>query len=265
MTTEQPASAPRKRPAPRRIEVLRIQPLSPHMVRITFVGPDLHNFVWSGPATHIKLIVPEAGSHEAPMPQPDGPRSPNMRTYTPRRFDAATAQLDIDFVLHDHGPAGRWAMRAQAGDQLVVMGPAPGYNVDADATWFVLAGDATSLPAIETILAELPAQATARVLIEVEDEGEVRALHSSAQLDVQWLSRGNEQAGFSLENALRKLAPDLPPGSGRIYVGCESTAMRRIRRLLKEHGVANSAMVTRGYWKLGRANHPDGDYGDDAA
>jgi NADPH-dependent ferric siderophore reductase len=147
------------------------------------------------------------------------------------------------------------------------MGPAPGYQVDADAAWFLLLGDATSLPAIETILSELPAQTRARVLVEVENEGEMRELHSAAQLDVQWLSRevDSQQAGLPLENAVRTLVNDLPSGAGRIYVGCESAAMRRIRRLLKERGIDRSAMVTRGYWKLGSSNHPDGDYGDDAA
>jgi NADPH-dependent ferric siderophore reductase len=274
MTTEQPTPSPtpapsgdrpRRRPNPRRIDVLRIVPLSPHMVRITFTGPELHSFGWSGPAAHLKLIVPEGGSHEAAMPLPDGPRSPTMRTYTPRRFDASTAQLDIDFVLHDHGPAGRWATRARVGDQLVVMGPAPGYEVDAGAAWFVLAGDDTALPAIETILAELPAHVQAQVLVEVVGQNEARELHSAATFDVQWLPRGHDpqRAGEALEAALRTVT--LPTtGAGRIYVGCEAAAMRRIREwLIKERGIDRATMVTRGYWKLGSANHPDRDFGDE--
>jgi NADPH-dependent ferric siderophore reductase len=236
------------------------------MVRITFTGPELSSFAWTGPAAHIKLIVPAEGEHAAPMPEPEGPRSPNTRTYTPRSFDSTAAQLDIDFMLHDRGPAGRWAMRAQVGDKLIVLGPAPGYKIDSDADWFVLAGDGTALPAIETILADLPAHTQARVLIEAVDEREIRPLHSAAKIDAQWLVRGadSQRAGIPLETALQKLIADLPAGNGRFYVGCESMAMRRIRRLLKEHGIDRGAMVTRGYWKFGASNHPDGDYGDDA-
>ena len=265
--TPAPADAGRRRPNPRRIEVLRIEPLSPHMIRIRFTGPELAGFGWSGPAAHLKLIVPDEGSHEAALPTPDGPRSALMRTYTPRHFDAQTAQLDIDFVLHDHGPAGRWATRAQVGDRLVVMGPAPGYKVDADAAWFLLAGDDTALPAIETILAELPAQAQALVFVEVVDEHERRPLQSAAKLDVQWLARGPDpqRAGQPLEAALRAM-PQFPAGPGRVYVGCEAAAMRRIRELLvKERGLDRAMLVTRGYWKLGDANHPDRDFGDDIA
>ena len=261
-----PPDGPRRKPNPRRIEVLRLQTLSPHMVRITFTGPELATFGWSGPAAHLKLIVPDVGSHEAEMPLPDGPRSLLMRTYTPRRFDVQSAELDIDFVLHDHGPAGRWATRAQVGDKLVVMGPAPGYKIDPSAQWFVLAGDDTALPAIETILAELPAQVHAQVFVEVVDAQEQRPLHSAAKADVHWLPRGPDaqQAGQPLEAALRAL--QWPTGAGCVYVGCEAAAMRRIRALLvNERGVDRSKLVTRGYWKLGDPNHPDRDFGDDVA
>ena len=41
--------------------------------------------------------------------------------------------------------------------------------------------------------------------------------------------------------------------------------MRAIRRqLLGERDVALERLVTRGYWKLGESNHPDGDYATDA-
>ena len=237
------------------------------MARITFGGPDLAGFEWRGPAGHLKLTVPDEGQHEAPMPQDDGPRSVLMRTYTPRSFDAKAQMLDVDFVLHAYGPAGRWASRAQVGDRLVLMGPAPGYKIDAGADWFVLAGDDTALPAIETILAELPARVKALVFVEVADSAEARELHSPAGVDVQWLVRDADPAaaGRALEAALRAL-PALPPGPGRIYVGCESTAMRRIRDFwVKERGVEARGVVARGYWKLGNPNNPDRDFADEPA
>jgi NADPH-dependent ferric siderophore reductase len=190
-----------------------------------------------------------------------------MRTYPPRRFDAVTKRLDIDFVLHDHGPAGRWAMRARVGDRLAMLGPAPGYKVDADAAWYLLIGDDTALPAFETILEELPAHAQATLLVEVSDRQEARPLHSAARTDIRWLPRGDDRhkAGEALVAALRDM-PSLPSGPGRIYVGCEAAAMRTIRKLLLDDlHVERSTLVTRGYWLLGEANHPDHDYGDDAA
>lgn len=260
-------SGPRKRGPPRRIEVARIEALSPRMVRIGFVGPDLQSFEWRGPAGHLKLVVPAEGEHEAPMPTPDGPRSPLMRTYTPRRFDAAVPRLDIDFVLHSHGPAGRWATRARVGDRLAMLGPAPGYAIDADAAWFLLIGDDTALPAFETILEELPATARALLLVEVSDMGEARPLRSAADIDIRWLPRGDDprRAGEALLAALRDtsaLLQGLGSNPGRVYVGCEARAMRQLRHRLLDAGIDRTRLVTRGYWQLGEANHPDHDYGD---
>jgi NADPH-dependent ferric siderophore reductase len=40
--------------------------------------------------------------------------------------------------------------------------------------------------------------------------------------------------------------------------------MRGIRRhLTRERGLAVGSLVTRGYWRVGEADHPDHDYGDD--
>jgi NADPH-dependent ferric siderophore reductase len=246
----------------RRIRVTRVARLSPRMVRVTFTGDDLHAFGWNGPAAHIKLIFPEDGEAEPPTPQPDGPRPTRIRTYTPRRFDPSVPELDVEFVLHGEGPASAWAAQAQEGQVLYLGGPGPSYQIDLGAACFLLAGDEAALPAIETILDALPQGARARVLLEVADEHEERPLSSAAQLDITWLHRGMSQSDAALEAAL--CAVQLPEGNGRIYVGCEATVLRRIRRhLLEERGLDPATIVTRGYWKLGAVNHTDHDYGTD--
>ncbi|HEU5099402.1 MAG TPA: siderophore-interacting protein [Roseiflexaceae bacterium] len=256
------APPPRRRRVMRRVRVTRVEQLSPRMVRVTFTGDDLGAFAWNGPAAHIKLIFPEDGQDEPPMPQPDGPRSTRMRTYTPRRFDPAVPELDVEFVLHGDGPASAWAAQAKEGQALILAGPGPNYQIDPDADWFLLAGDDAALPAIETILDALPAQARVRVLLEVADEHERRPLSTAAQLYITWLHRGADQVDAALEEAVRAL--QLPAGNGRIYVGCEAAAMRRIRKhLLQERGLNPAAIVTRGYWKLGAIDYTDHDYGTD--
>lgn len=252
---------PRRRRVMRRVQVTRVEQLTPRMVRVTFTGEDLDAFAWNGPAAHIKLIFPDDGQAEPEMPQPDGPRSTRMRTYTPRHFDSSVPELDVDFVLHGDGPASTWAAQAQAGQTLILAGPGPNYQIALDADWFLLVGDDAALPAIETILDELPPQLQVRVLVEVADQHEQRRLATKAQLEVTWLDRG-DQADAALEQALRTI--ELPVGDGRIYVGCEAAAMRRIRRyLLQERGVDPAKIVTRGYWKLGDVNYTDHDYGTD--
>ncbi|HEY0733281.1 MAG TPA: siderophore-interacting protein [Herpetosiphonaceae bacterium] len=247
----------------RRIKVTRVEQLSPRMVRVTFTGDDLSAFAWNGPAAHIKLVFPEDGQSEPAMPQPDGPRPARMRTYTPRRFDPAIPELDVEFVLHGEGPASRWAAQAQVGQVLILSGPGPNYQIEPDADWFLLAGDDAALPAIATILDALPAGARVRAVLEVVDAREERQLSTAAQLDVTWLHRDGARADTALEAALRKLS--LPEGNGRIYVGCEAATMRRIRKhLLEERGLDPASIVTRGYWKQGETNYTDRDYGTDS-
>ena len=238
--------------------VKRVEHLTPRMVRVTFTSPELADFAWNGPAAHIKLIfgtMPEPGS--------DAPR-PTMRTYTPRRFDRDTRELDVDIMLHGDGPASNWAAQAAVGQTLTIAGPGRNYLVDPSADWFLLAGDDTAIPAISTILEALPPTARATVFIEVVDRDDECELPAHRNAKVIWLHRGSDprHAGGPLEASLRNLA--LPDGSGRIYVACEAGAMRRIRaHLLADKTINREHVITRGYWKLGATDHPDGDYGQD--
>jgi NADPH-dependent ferric siderophore reductase len=257
-----PATTSKPRRVFRRIRVTRTEQLTPHMVRVTFTGDDLAAFGWNGPAAHIKLVFPEEGQSEPAMPQPDGPRLPNVRTYTPRRFDPAVPELEVEFVLHGDGPASNWAEQVQVGQSLVMAGPGPNYQIDPAADWYLLAGDDTAVPAISSILDNLPATARAYVLLEVGDAQEEQVLHSPAELNVTWLHRGSRPADAALEQAVRDFK--LPTGNGRIYVGCEAGVMRRIRQhLLRERGLDATRLVTRGYWKLDAVAYTDNDYGTD--
>jgi NADPH-dependent ferric siderophore reductase len=263
MSTTEPAARPRK---PRyRATVKRVEPITPHIVRVTFTGEELGAFGWNGPAAHIKLMFPPPGQTELAMPGPDSPR-PTMRTYTPRKFDPDTRELDVEFYVHGEGPASAWAAQATEGQSLIVAGPGRCYSIDNESPWYLLAGDESSIPAICTILEALPPSTEAHVFIEVADPAEERPLVTLAAASTLWLKRGDDpaDAGKELEKTIRRIG--LPEGPGRIYVACESGAVRRIRNhLLNERNFDRSRLVTRGYWKLGETDHPDHDYGEDAA
>lgn len=260
-----PVAAPRKRRPPRRVQVSRVQVLSPLMRRITLQGSELAGFEAADPASYMKLIFPEPGQTEPDRPLPDGPRAKTMRTYTPLAVRPEACEVDVDFVLHGEGPAATWAAQAQVGQVLFLMGPGPGYKLAQEAPEHWLVGDDSALPAFETILASLPATARAHVLLEVAAAAEERVLHGPASVNTQWVVRGadRQQAGQALEAALRLQGP--PPAGVQIYLACEAGAMRRLRlQLINELGVERGQIVGRGYWKLGTLNHPDHDYGDDA-
>lgn len=166
-------------------------------------------------------------------------------------------------MVHREGVASTWAAKAQKGDNIVVTLPGGPYRVDPAARRFVIAGDESAIPAIGQIIESLPSDARADVFVEVEDTSEEQQLTSPAQIELHWLHRDGSGAvaGRLIESAIRELSM---PEDGRFFVACEAGVMRDIRRhLMLERGLTREAFHTHGYWKLGAANHPDHDLGDD--
>jgi NADPH-dependent ferric siderophore reductase len=267
------ASAPdpraRRRRPPRLVEVVSVARITPRLVSVRVGGEALEGFRIEAPTSHIKVFLPEPGRDMAlPVPGPDGPVWPEdaprpvMRTYTPRRFDEADGTLEVQFVIHDEGPATAWAERAAVGDRLAIGGPGGRFTLDPEVERWWIAGDESAMPAVATLLEALPASATAEVHLEVADQDDEIEFESDAKTTILWHHRRAADAwGVELYDAA--LDASLPEGT-RAWVACEAAAMRRIRRYLAtERHLPGSSLVTRGYWRLGESNHPDHDYGDD--
>ena len=242
------------------------------MVRITLGGEQMEGFESRGPAEHVRVYMPdsETGELVLPVTGPEGnafpedrPR-PASRAYTPRRWDPENGELDVDIVLHDHGPGAAWAVSVKEGDTAVISGRAGGtYFPEANVDWYLIGGDEAALPAIATVLKAMPSSMRAYVFVEVHDADEEQELISPSSLQVWWLHRqAGEMPGRALANAMR--AAELPEGEGRVWVSCEAAIMREIRRhFIEERGFDRSMLRTQGYWKAGEINHPDHDMGED--
>lgn len=257
----------RHQPRSRLLEVRDVQQLTPHMVRVVLHGDDWSGFDSAGADDHIKLMFAAEGEAAPPLPNPDpeqprypeGVDPPAMRDYTPRRFDASSGELTVDFVVHGEGPASSWAAAATAGTLLGQGGPRGSLVVSSDFHWYLLAGDETALPSIGRRLEELPASAQAIVLAEVADASEELELQTRAKLDLRWLHRNGAQAGTTdlLEQAIRGL--DLPGGDGFAWVAAEADAVRPLRvHLREERGLPKAFTRITGYWRRGNADHHDG-------
>ena len=244
--------------------------IAPRLVSVWVRGDALEGFAGAAPTSHLKVFLPTEGQTAPILPEytPDGAVSagdgpqPAVRTYTPRRFDEASGTLEIQFVLHGAGPASEWAERASAGDQLAVAGPGGRFSMDPAAERWWIAGDESAIPAVGTLLEALPDSAAAEVHLEVAGPDDEIELASPAKTTITWHHRRTPDAwGTELDEAARAAA--IADGT-RVWVACEAAAMRGIRRyLIGERRLPASSLVTRGYWRLGAANHPDHDYGDD--
>ena len=242
--------------------VSRVERISPQMRRITFAGEQLDGFVSLGADDHVKLFFPAPGQDRPVLPTlqggdvvyPDGATRPAVRDYTPRRFDAASRELTIEFVIHGEGPASSWAAQAEPGQLLGIGGPRGSFLTPDDCETYVLAGDATALPAISRHLEEMRPGAGACVLIEVADAAEERHLPTAANASITWLHRDGLAAGTTglLEAALREL--QIPAGETFAWVAGEIETARRLRRyLMEEEGLPRGQIRASGYWRSGDA------------
>lgn len=242
----------RQRPPPLAVVVHAVERLGPRIAQVTLAGEDLAEFQWPGPASHLKLVLAAGGTDPAVV----------SRTYTPRRFDRARGLLDLVFALHGHGPGASWAAQAVAGDEVAVTRPRPRANVGDGVAWLLLAGDESALPAIGTILDSVPSDLPVQVLVEVEGRHDEIDLSAGGAVTVDWLHRGaTGRPGDELEAAIGGWRR--PGGDGAVWSAGEASSIRRVRRLLIEHGLPPRRLVTRGYWRVGEADHPDHDDGDD--
>lgn len=226
----------------RMVQVSRVEPLSPHMRRITFAGDELEGFVSAAPDDHVKIFFPSPAGGE-----------PVMRDYTPRRFNAATRELVVEFVLHGTGPASAWAAQASPGQWLSIGGPRGSFLMPDDCAGYILAGDETALPAIARFLEEMRPGAPVVAFIEVADRDEERLLPTAASAAITWLHRdGTPPGGPLLAEAMAASAR--PQGDVLAWVAAEIEVARAVRRILTEDlGMPRSQVRAAGYWRQGHA------------
>lgn len=255
-------STPR-RPRPQVVlEVVAVERLAPHLVRVVAGGPGFAAFEPNGfTDAYVKMLFADPALGLQPPYDLAELRErlpleslPAQRTYTVRSVDVEAGTLSIDFVTHgEAGVAGPWAERAQPGDVVVLSGPGGAYAPDPDADWHLLAGDDAALPAIAAAVEALPADAVGTVLLEVDGEADHLELGVPAGVEVRWLHRDGAPPGAVslLEPAVRQV----PWRQGRVHVFAhgEREAMKSLRGyLLSERAVPRADLSLSAYWAYGR-------------
>ncbi|MBB5447451.1 MULTISPECIES: siderophore-interacting protein [unclassified Paraburkholderia] len=247
----------------RLLQVKQVRALTPHLIRVTFTGDDLHDFVSASFDDHIKVFFPDPGADKPTLPQagPDGPvfpegKRPTARDFTPRRFDRDARELDIEFAMHDAGPAATWAAQAQVGQYLGVGGPRGSLVIPTGFDWHLLIGDDTALPAIARRLEELPAATRVAAVIEVADPSARIEFTTQAEVHLVWCYRNeaNTQNGTRGEALLHAVRETWLPekGEGYVWAAGEAATIRAVRQhLCGERGVDKTRIRAASYWKQG--------------
>lgn len=240
----------------RLLQVARVVRVSPALVRVTLTG-DLSDFVSSSFDDHVKVFFPAEGKLKPAMPEagPEGPvfapgERPVMRDFTPRRFDVDAGELDLEFALHEAGPATQWAAHAEPGQYLGIGGPRGSMVIPSGYDWHLLIGDDTALPAIQRRLAELPNGARVAVIVEVANRASRIDLSVGTDLYVTWCYRDEAQSDNPLLDAVAGIA--LPEGDGYVWAAGEASAIRAVRaHLVNERGVDKKRIRASAYWRRG--------------
>ena len=230
----------------RRLTVAQIERLTPNMLRLHFDSDDLGDFTSASFDDHIKLMV---GAGDG---KPDG--RPEMRDFTPRRFDTAAGTIAIDYAVHQAGPAVEWALAAKVGDTLEVGGPRGSAVIPDDFDWYVMIGDESALPAIGRRLEELREGVPVTTFVLVADAADAQAIETKADWTPHWIVRA---AGADDSAALRQALAGhtLPPGEGFVWIAAEAGVAREARSLIvDELGHPREWTKAAGYWQRGVAD-----------
>ena len=210
----------------RTLTVTHVERLTPHMQRIHFASPELHDFASAAPDDHIKLFFPapgQAGSDDDDMLK---------RDYTPRYVDRLAGTLTIDFALHEAGPATAWALAAQAGATLRIGGPRKSTVVSDDFDWYLLVGDETALPAIGRRIESLRAGVPVTSVIVTGDSADRQQFTTAADWTGLWVERDgiDNNTGLGDDTLLLRVLSvlELPRGDGYVWIGAEGQVARRL-------------------------------------
>lgn len=238
----------KKKPQPKQLVVTHTETITPNMQRLTLQGEALSQFPADCEGGYIKLLFNEMGGTDL-QPVSEENR-PLMRTYTIRRFYPETSSIEVDFVRHitqdlQSGFAARWAMSAQKGDVINIVGPGTISNLNTDADWFFMAADMTALPALSAKIRTLPEEAKGYAVISVISAADIQPLHAPAGMELIWLTEGQ-----ALAEAVREL--EWLEGDAAVWCACEFDSMRALRQYFRnEKEVDRENIYISSYWKQG--------------
>lgn len=240
-------------------EVSATERLSPSLMRVVLTGGDLDRFEMTDHTdAYVNAqffpadapdIVPFVKRDVAGLPEHQRPRA---RRFTVRAWDPVTRRLTIDFAVHgDRGYAGPWAVRAVPGDRLQFTGPGGGYAPDPNASWYVLAGDESAIPAIAASLEAVPDGRHCVAMIVVDDADHEIAIDSGADLHLTWLHRRTApEPERLLVGAMRDV--EWRPGPVDVFVHGEAGEIRAVRtHLISHHGIDVTKASISPYWRRG--------------
>lgn len=235
--------------------------LTPHYIRVILEG-DMNVYEQANVGDNNKLIFPESGVTNLPKfgEERSGVVPPPMRTYTLRAIDREQDTMTIDFVVHgDEGPASKWAINAEKGDQLGVLMKARTKPLFKPADNYFLFGDHTALPVISVILEELPKNSVGTVVLEVYSAEDRLMLAKPEKVDLIWLFNDHPGRGSQLARTLRNYNW-VDVANTYVFGAGEQSIIKEIGHFLRtETCLKRDQWQVMSYWKYGESEESSSD------
>ncbi|KAF1024050.1 MAG: hypothetical protein GAK30_00069 [Paracidovorax wautersii] len=234
--------------------LVRKQTLTPRLLRLVFHAPAL-----AGMAVH----KPAHALHVWFGPRGDGADKATRRVFTLRQFDPATALLAIDVLLHEDGLAARWAVQAQPGQTLEMAGPRSGFAWTPGADWLLAVVDESAMPALATLVEQLPAHRPIHALLALRHEDE-RAYFDELQrhrpaLRISHVRVDDRTAGTDTALIDALASARWPAGAAIAFVAGESQRVKQVRGWLAEASPVDWLHIhASGYWQHDQAAYGHG-------
>lgn len=221
--------------------VVHTERIAPHCVRITMTSPTLFDDVAAAPTAWLRFWFPD----------PTGGVTEHQRAYTIVSADPDAGTFGVDVVLHEPaGPASTWASNAEPGMtvSVVSLGSTPFAVPDDLPAGFLLVGDSASIPAINAVVAALPADVDIEIYLELHcDEDRLIPLTDHPRRRLHWVPRTDE-------GALAAAIEDRDWSNWSAWVGAEAGAVKHLRRRLRDSfGFPKTEVKAQAYWTKGRA------------
>jgi len=220
--------------------VCEVARIAPHFVRITMTSPTLFEDVTVEPTAFLRFWFPD----------PEGSDSEFQRVYTIVWAEPDSGRFAVDVVLHEpSGPASHWAARAEPGMTLPVVSlGSRGFHVpDELPAGFLLIGDSASIPAINSILAVIPADVDVEVYLERHTaEDDLIPIADHPRRSLHWVDRTDE---LSLTAAIE----ERDWSDWYAWAGPEAGSLKNLRKRLREaFGFPKTDLHAQAYWTQGR-------------
>ncbi|HWJ98181.1 MAG TPA: SIP domain-containing protein, partial [Acidimicrobiales bacterium] len=225
--------------------VLRVEGTAdvvPGFRRVRFSSTDLFDDFRPGATDYLRLWFPD----------PVDPGLEVQRGYTVVEPDIEAGTFVLDFVIHEPaGPAATWAQRCQPGDEIAatVYGSQAFAIGDPEPAGVLLVGDASSIPAINSILGVVPHHLPVEVVLEWGHEHELAIpLAEHPKAVVQRVRR--------VPGATR--VPEALSGRDwsdwKAWVGAERSTTKAVKAALSDQlGFPKSEVKATAYWIHGRS------------